>query len=81
MFAICTQGIPEPIVCGCIHGEDLDSDLIVYRKDTKQEIECNITQLKSIYNLEILRLLAKGRKAWSTSVTDIYDAAKVEGNL
>ena len=38
----------------------------------------NFTKLKSIDDLRNLRLLAQDRRRWSTSVKDIYEAAKAE---
>ena len=57
----------------------LHSDMIMLKKYIKQECKYNITQLKSIDDLETLRLLAKNRKTWGTLMEDVYDG-KAEKN-
>ena len=51
------------------------NDTIMLKKYMKQENKYNITQLKSIDDLENLRLQAKDRKTWNTIVKELYDAA------
>ena len=60
----------------------LHNDIIMLKKDKKYKNKySNINQLKSINDLETLRLLARERQSWMNLVNDIYVAAKAESNL
>ena len=60
----------------------LHNDIIMLKKDKKYKNKySNINQLKSINDLETLRLLARERQSWMNLVNDIYVAAKAERNL